>query len=129
MQRISVLITSSPESLSACTDAVAFCHAAVAQGQSIEQIFFYQAGVYHANGLIDKAASEVDLPSAWQTFATANNVPLLVCVGAAGKRGVVDAEQAEQAGLEQHNLFAPFKQVGLGEFFTLLHNSDKLVQF
>ena len=129
MQRISVLITSSPESLTACLDAVAFCRAAVNKGQSIDQIFFYQAGVYHANGLIDASANEVDLTKAWQSLATEHTIPLLVCVGAASKRGIVDADQAEQAGLTQHNLFEPFKQVGLGEFFTLLHNSSKLVQF
>ena len=50
------------------------------------------------------------------------SIPLGLAVAAA-------AEQAEQAGLAQHNLFEPFKQVGLGEFFTLLHNSSKLVQF
>ena len=129
MQRISVLITSSPESLTACLDAVAFCRAAIDEGQSIDQIFFYQAGVYHANGLMDASANEVDLTKAWPSLATEHAIPLLVCVGAASKRGIVDADQAEQAGLTQHNLFEPFKQVGLGEFFTLLHNSSKLVQF
>jgi len=129
MQRISVLITSSPESLTACLDAVAFCRAAIDEGQNIDQIFFYQAGVYHANGLMDASANEVDLTKAWQSLATEHTIPLLVCVGAASKRGIVDADQAEQAGLTQHNLFEPFKQVGLGEFFTLLHNSSKLVQF
>ena len=129
MHRISVLITSSPESLTACLDAVAFCRAAIDEGQSIDQIFFYQAGVYHANGLMDASANEFDLTKAWQSLATEHAIPLLVCVGAASKRGIVDADQAEQAGLTQHNLFEPFKQVGLGEFFTLLHNSSKLVQF
>ena len=129
MQRISVLITSSPESLTACLDAVAFCRAAIDEGQNIDQIFFYQAGVYHANGLMDASANEFDLTKAWQSLATEHAIPLLVCVGAASKRGIVDADQAEQAGLTQHNLFEPFKQVGLGEFFTLLHNSSKLVQF
>ena len=129
MHRISVLITSSPESLTACLDAVAFCRAAIDEGQSIDQIFFYQAGVYHANGLMDASANEFDLTKAWQSLATEHAIPLLVCVGAASKRGIVDAEQAKQAGLAQHNLFEPFKQVGLGEFFTLLHNSSKLVQF
>ena len=129
MQRISVLITSSPESLNACLDAVAFCHAAIDEGHNIDQIFFYQAGVYHANGLMDASAGQVNLTNAWQNLADEHAIPLLVCVGAASKRGVVDAEQATQAGLAQHNLFEPFKQVGLGEFFTLLHNSTKLVQF
>ena len=78
---------------------------------------------------MDASANEVDLTKAWQSLATEHTIPLLVCVGAASKRGIVDADQAEQAGLTQHNLFEPFKQVGLGEFFTLLHNSSKLVQF
>lgn len=129
MQRISVLITSSPESISACLNAVAFCRSVIAQGHTIDQIFFYQGGVYHANGLVAPAGAEVDVTKAWQSLATEHEIPLLVCVGAASKRGVVDAEQSKQLGYDQYNLFPPFKQVGLGEFFTLLHNSNKLVQF
>ncbi|GGF57957.1 sulfurtransferase complex subunit TusD [Alteromonas lipolytica] len=127
MQRISILITSSPESPSASLEAQAFCRSTLASGNAIDQIFFYQAGVYHANGLIDHADSVV--ARGWQTLNTEFNVPLLVCVGAASSRGIIDEEQAKQLGQTQHSLFAPFKQVGLGEFFTLLHDSDKLVQF
>lgn len=129
MQRISVLITSSPEAMSACLEALDYCRSVLARGMTINQVFFYQAGVLHANGLVDASVTEVNFTKAWRELASDHNLPLLVCVGAASKRGIVDQKQAEQIGLAHYNVVAPFKQVGLGEFFTVLHDSDKLVQF
>lgn len=129
MQSISILITSSPESPSACINAIKYCQAAATNNLAITQVFFYGAGVYHANGLIETGNKSANLPLQWAALSKEFDFPLLVCVGAATQRGIIDAEQAEQTGKTQYSLFPPFKQVGLGEFFTLLHDSDKLVQF
>ncbi|NVK57958.1 MAG: sulfurtransferase complex subunit TusD [Alteromonadaceae bacterium] len=129
MQSISVLITSSPESPSRCLNALDFCHKILEQGAAINQIFFYQDGVYHANGLIDAGSDDLHFGARWSELSNRYAVPLLVCVGAATKRGIIDADQASQSGKANHSVFAPFKQVGLGEFFTRLHDAEKLVQF
>ncbi|MDC8831128.1 sulfurtransferase complex subunit TusD [Alteromonas gilva] len=129
MPSISVLITCSPESPARCINALDYCKSLLEQGSTINQIFFYQAGVYHANGLVDAGSTNLDLPARWSVFAANFGVPLLVCVGAATQRGIIDAAQAGQTGKAHHSLFAPFEQVGLGEFFTRLHDANKLVQF
>ncbi len=129
MQSISVLITCSPESPSRCLNALDYCNSVLDQGFAINQIFFYQAGVNHANGLADAGNIELNFAARWTELAHDYNVPLLVCVGAATQRGVIDEAQARQTGKVHHSLFSPFEQVGLGEFFTRLHNANKLVQF
>ncbi len=53
----------------------------------------------------------------------------MVCVTAAVKRGLLCATEAQDAGVTAVTLQAPFEQVGLGEFFTQLHDCDHLVQF
>ena len=37
--------------------------------------------------------------------------------------------EAKENGIAQANLTAPFEQAGLGEFFTALHECNRLVQF
>lgn len=112
-----------------CINALNFCRETLAQGNSIDQIFFYQAGVIQANGLLIEGNNSDNFHQQWKDLSEKHALPLLVCVGAATKRGIIDKEQAEQSGLSQYTLFPPFQQVGLGEFFTLLHNSNQLVQF
>lgn len=125
---ISVLITCSPEAQNQCLNALHYCRELLNQGLIINQVFFYQAGVYHANGLIPDN-SGLNINQQWAELSEQYSLPLLVCVGAASKRGIIDQNQAVQSGLSNYTLYPPFKQVGLGEFFTILHNSDKLVQF
>lgn len=125
---ISVLITSSPEAQNQSLNALRYCREMLNQGLSINQIFFYQAGVNHANGLI-VGNSGLNIRRKWEELAQQFALPLLVCVGAASKRGIIDEDGAKQYGLTNYSLYPPFEQVGLGEFFTKLHDSDKLVQF
>lgn len=128
MTTTSVLITCSPEALNTSLNALAFCEE-LAKQSAINHVFFYQQGVLQANGMIAPGTGDIHLPSRWAALAKQYDFPLHVCVGAATKRGIVDETQAEELGLAQSTLHAGFEQVGLGEFFTALHQSDKMVQF
>ncbi|GEA08549.1 hypothetical protein KUL42_33100 [Alteromonas sp. KUL42] len=65
----------------------------------------------------------------WKALAENHKITLLVCITAAVKRGVVSEQEAIENGLSIANLVSPFEQAGLGEFFSELHNCDRLVQF
>lgn len=129
MARISVLITSSPENVNLCINALAFCEQTYTKGDTIDQIFFYQSGVYHASHFVVDSADNIHWAREWQRIAEKHTIPLHVCVGAAAQRGIIDQTLAGEHGIAHFNLQRPFQQVGLGEFFTLLHQSNKLVQF
>ncbi len=129
MANYSVLITTPPYDNSAGASALSFIHAAIAQGHTVDHVFFYQQGVYHANGYISPPSDELHFPEQWKMLHEQHQVRLLVCITAALKRGVSDTDNASDNDLPGHNLDAPFEQAGLGEFFTALHSCDHLVQF
>ena len=67
--------------------------------------------------------------AAWQALKNDHNVTLLLCITAAVKRGIVGEQEAASAGVSGANVAEGFEQAGLGEFFTALHDCDKVAQF
>ena len=96
---------------------------------TVDNVFFYMDGVHNANNFNRAATDEFNALHAWQDINNELQIPLLVCITAAEKRGVIDQELREQYDLDGVNLNTPFEQVGLGDFFERLHEVDKLVQF
>lgn len=129
MASISILITASPSDIAKVTSALSFCEHAAAQGKAIDQVFFYHDGVHHANALQYTPGDEKSMYGRWLALHNTYDVPLWVCITAATKRGIVSPTEAQEIGQAHYNLLPPFEQVGLGEFFTKLHESSNLVQF
>lgn len=125
MKTTTVLITSPPHDNARINEAQAFLHAAIAQGVNIDHVFFYQAGVYNANSALQTTA----IYKQWCELAQNHHIPLLVCVTAAAKRGVFSEAEAAELGVAQATLLPPFEQVGIADFFTRLHDCERLVQF
>ena len=95
---------------------VKFSHACLAQGHSIDAIFLYQDGIYHASTHFELASDELNLSSLWQQLAD-KNINLMLCVTAAEKRG-----------LDMQNT-GVFAVAGLAEFAMLASEADKWIQF
>ena len=74
------------------SSAYLFANALLEKGHQIAQIFFYREGVVNANRLVLPANDEFDLPKAWITLAKRHQIPLHVCVAAALRRGIIDAD-------------------------------------
>lgn len=129
MANYSILVTSPPYDSNAGASALSFIKHALRQGHSVDHVFFYQQGIYHANTYIAPPSDEINLPDAWRELHRNTGVRLLVCITAALKRGVTDARHAAEHDITGSNLVAPFEQAGLGEFFSALHACDHVVQF
>ena len=129
MAEYSVLITSSPFKGDTALRALAFVQGAIDNGDVINHVFFYSDGVHHTNNLMLNTGDELFALDSWRALATAHHVKLLVCITAAVKRGIVSELEAKENGIAHANLAAPFEQAGLGEFFTALHECNRLVQF
>lgn len=129
MAQYSVLITSSPFQGDSAFRAYQFIQGVISNGNTVNNLFFYGDGVYHTNNLMLKTGDEFYGQDAWKRLSEQHEVKLLVCITAAVKRGIVSDQEAQEHGIAQANLSAPFIQAGLGEFFTELHNCDRLVQF
>lgn len=95
---------------------VKFAHACLTQGHSVDAIFLYQDGIYHASTHFELASDELNLSSLWQQLAD-KNINLMLCVTAAEKRG-----------LDMQNT-GVFAVAGLAEFAMLASEADKWIQF
>jgi len=109
--------------------ALLFARELVDQGHRLVRVFFYQEGVHNANLLTLPANDEADLVAGWRELAERSGAELAVCVAAAQRRGLLDRHEADQAGLQQFNLVAPFELSGLGQLAEAALTVDRLVQF
>lgn len=126
MNRFTLIVTKSPFDSRNAENAIAFCYAALARGDTIDQVFFYQAGVHNASSLLQVGSGEFNCKQAWIALASEHNIRLNVCLTAAARRGVVDNLTVNCA--SHANLQLPFKQVGLTDYFTSLANESINVQ-
>ena len=129
MASYSILVTSSPFASDSAYQAAEFCRKLVQAEHTVDQIFFYQDGVYHANCLISPPSDECSPYQVWTQLNGDLGIPLIVCVTAAIRRGIISEQEAASSDNLNANLQPPFTDTGLGEFFSLLHQSDNLVQF
>ncbi len=93
-----------------------FATTCLEQGHSVDTIFLYQQGVYHASKDINLATDELAIASLWQTLHK-RGIKLMLCITAAEKRGL---------NIAATNLFTV---AGLAEFAMLASEADKWVQF
>lgn len=109
------------------TLAYQFAEQLIAQGEQIDQIFFFQNGVDNANKLVNPASDEVNLLKNWQNLAQSHCLSLHLCISAAQRRGIVDESTTPIS--EQTNLAEGFVLAGLGEFTQATLKADRLITF
>lgn len=126
--KFTLLITAAPHQENAW-HALQFCQAALADGHDVPRVFFYGEGAGHGNALITPPQDETHLTHAWQQLAAQHPIELIVCVAAALKRGVLDADTATREEKPSANLAAGFTISGLGQLAEAMLDNDRLVSF
>ncbi|MBD9425305.1 sulfurtransferase complex subunit TusD [Pseudomonas sp. PDM15] len=109
--------------------ALRFAQAALDGGHEIARLFFYQDGVHSASGNIASAQDELDLSGEWRTFVQQHQLDAVVCIAAALRRGVLNAEEAQRYNKPAANLDAPWELSGLGQLHEAAQMADRLVCF
>ena len=109
--------------------ALQFCRAAVAAGHTLSQVFFYQDGVSNGNRLSVPLSDEFDAVREWVDFSTEYSVPLVVCISAAERRGILSAEQAAEFDKVAANLHPAFSVAGLGKLHQASLDAGRTVSF
>ncbi|KPV92769.1 Sulfurtransferase TusD [Pseudoalteromonas sp. P1-30] len=95
---------------------IKFTHACLAQGHTIDALFLYQNGIYHASENFELASDELQIPTLWQQLAD-KDINLMLCITAAEKRAL----NCKHTGV--------FSVAGLAEFAMLTSDADKWIQF
>ncbi|SDK37731.1 tRNA 2-thiouridine synthesizing protein D [Ferrimonas sediminum] len=129
MSSFLVVVNGEPYGSQSAWSALKFCESVIAAGHRLEQVFFYQAGVLNASRMLMPASDELNLLGRWQQLHQQHQVPLVSCVSAGLRRGIIDTEAAEDAGLDSANLASGFILGGLGELVTTMQAADRTVQF
>lgn len=115
--------------LPASRRALRFAQAALGGGHEIVRLFFYQDGVHSASSNVVSPQDELDLPREWREFVTANGLDAVVCIAAALRRGVLNAEEAQRYTRPAANLQAPWELSGLGQLHEAAQQADRLICF
>jgi tRNA 2-thiouridine synthesizing protein D len=109
--------------------ALRFAQAALEGGHEIVRLFFYQDGVHSASSNPISAQDEPDLPGEWREFVKQHHLDAVVCIAAALRRGVLNAEEAQRYGKPAANLEAPWELSGLGQLHEAAQLADRLISF
>ncbi len=109
--------------------ALRFAQAALDGGHEIVRLFFYQDGVHSASGNVVSPQDELDLPREWREFVQQHQLDAVVCIAAALRRGVLNAEEAQRYGKPAANLDAPWELSGLGQLHEAAQTADRLLCF
>ena len=115
--------------LPASRRALRFAQAALADGHEIVRLFFYQDGVHSASSNVVSPQDELELPREWREFVQHHQLDAVVCIAAALRRGVLNAEEAQRYGKPAANLEAPWELSGLGQLHEAAQLADRLISF
>lgn len=109
--------------------ALRFAQAALDGGHEIARLFFYQEGVYSAAANVVSPQDELNLAGEWREFVQQHRLDAVVCIAAALRRGVLNAEEARRYDKPAANLEAPWELSGLGQLHEAAQMADRLVCF
>lgn len=109
--------------------ALRFAQAVLAGGHEIVRLFFYQDGVHSASSNVVSPQDELDLTGEWRDFVHTQQLDGVVCIAAALRRGVLDAQEAQRYAAGSANLQAPWELSGLGQLHEATQQADRLVCF
>lgn len=109
--------------------ALQFAQAALAGGHEIVRLFFYKDGVYSAANSVVTPQDEQDIAQQWRAFVSEHQLDGVVCIAAALRRGVLNAEEAARYQRSAVNLDAPWALSGLGQLHDAIQDADRLICF
>lgn len=127
--KFSIQVNEGPYQHQASDTAYQFTKAAIAAGHEIFRVFFYHDGVNNATRLAVPPQDDRNIAKQWSELATANNLDMVVCIAAAQRRGIMDADEAKRQGLDADNLIEGFRISGLGQLIEAGIEADRLVVF
>lgn len=127
--KFSIQVNEGPYQHQASDTAYQFAKAALAAGHEIFRVFFYHDGVNNATRLAVPPQDDRNVAKQWSELAIANDLDMVVCIAAAQRRGIMDADEAKRQNLSADNLAEGFRISGLGQLIEAGIESDRLVVF
>jgi len=127
--KFGILVSEGPYTHQAADSAYQFAKAALEKGHEIFRIFFYHDGVNNGTRLTTPPQDDRNIVARWSELAEKHNIDLVVCVAAAQRRGIADADEAKRNGKDADNIAPGFRISGLGQLIEAGIQCDRLVTF
>ena len=127
--KFAILVNEGPYQHQASDSAYHFACAALASGHEVIRVFFYHDAVHNGSRLAAPPQDEQSIGALWATLAAEHRLDLVVCVAAAQRRGILDAEQSARLEKDADNLAAGFRIGGLGQLIETGVQADRMVVF
>ena len=127
--KFGILVNEGPYTHQASDTAYQFTKAALEKGHEIVRVFFYHDGVNNGTRLTTPPQDDRHITNRWSELAAKHGLDMVVCVAAAQRRGIVDADEAKRHGKDAHNIAPGFRISGLGQLIEVGILADRLVAF
>ncbi len=127
--KFGIVVNEGPYTHQASDSAYQFTKAALDKGHEILRVFFYHDGVNNATRLTVPPQDDRNLQKLWSELAEAHKLDLVVCIAAAQRRGILDANEAKRQGKDADNIAPGFRISGLGQLIDVGIKADRLVTF
>lgn len=127
--KYTILVNEGPYQHQASDSALQFVRAALEKGHEIFRVFFYHDGVNNGTRLTVPPADDRQIQKSWSELAEKHGLDLVICIAAAQRRGIMDADEAKRQGLDADNIAPGFRISGLGQLVEGGIQSDRLVVF
>jgi len=127
--KFAVVVNEGPYTHQASDSALGFVRAALERGHEIFRVFFYHDGVNNGTRFTVPPQDDRNLQRLWTEVALTRGIDLVVCIAAAQRRGVLDANEAKRHGKDGDNIAPGFRISGLGQLIESGIEADRLIVF
>jgi tRNA 2-thiouridine synthesizing protein D len=127
--KYTILVNEGPYQHQSADSALQFVRAALEKGHEIFRVFFYHDGVNNGTRLTVPPADDRQIQKSWSELAEKHGLDLVICIAAAQRRGIMDADEAKRQGLDANNIAPGFRISGLGQLVEGGIQSDRLIVF
>jgi len=127
--KLAVMVNEGPYQRQSADSAYQFTKAALDKGHEISRVFFYHDGVNNGTRFGVPPQDDRNITQLWSELSKKHNLDLVVCVAAAQRRGILDADEAKRHGKSGDNIADGFRISGLGQLIEAGIQADRLVVF
>ncbi|MEN8129885.1 MAG: sulfurtransferase complex subunit TusD [Pseudomonadota bacterium] len=127
--KFGILVNEGPYTHQASDSAYHFTKAALEKEHEIFRVFFYHDGVNNGTRLGVPPQDDRNITTQWSELGEQYGLDLVVCIAAAQRRGLLDADEAKRHGKDADNIAPGFHISGLGQLIEAGIQSDRLVVF
>ncbi len=127
--KFGIVVNEGPYTHQAADTAYNFTKAALDGGHDVVRVFFYHDGVNNGTRLTTPPQDDRHIVNRWAELASDHDLDMVVCVAAAQRRGIVDADEAKRNGKDADNIADGFRISGLGQLIEAGIKADRLMVF